>query len=152
MSERKIPAEDALHGQVVHHQPGHTELQRIDLQVARVLAADVHAAGVATDQAGACIRAHLSALSRRQASRINQAKGRAGVDVHIHRHAFDLERADQMKAARGGAGRHDSHVGRQKANRQNSGAGSNVGVHEPRQVAHRQNSGAGSNFGNHEPR
>ena len=51
--------------------------------------------------------------------------------MHIHRHAFDLERANQMKVARGRAGGQDSHIGRQKANRQ----GRNVGVHDPRQVA-----------------
>ena len=51
--------------------------------------------------------------------------------MHIHRYALDLERANQMKVARGRAGGQDSHIGRQKANRQ----GRNVGVHDPRQVA-----------------
>ena len=75
VTERKVPAKNALHRQVVHHQPGHAELQRVDLQVAGVLATDIHAARVSTDQARACIRAHLGALSRGQALRIDQAEG-----------------------------------------------------------------------------
>ena len=55
--------------------------------------------------------------------------------MHIHRYAFDLERANQMKVARGRAGGQDSHIGRQKANRQGRSRRGNVGVHDPRQVA-----------------
>ena len=55
--------------------------------------------------------------------------------MHIHRYALDLERANQMKVVRGRAGGQDSHIGRQKANRQGRSARGNVGVHDPRQVA-----------------
>ena len=50
--------------------------------------------------------------------------------MHIHRYALDLERANQMKVARGRAGGQDSHIGRQKANRQGRSARGNVGVHD----------------------
>ena len=58
--------------------------------------------------------------------------------MHIHRHALDLERANQVKVARGRAGGQDSHIGRQKANRQGCSARGTVGVHDLRQFAQRR--------------